>query len=175
MQYPDWCFEMDVLAYYIMVSDEEVDDMMEMDDEELVEYVDELESERKDVFCLDMLWDGLHFLITGKSIEDIDDDDNIMSMAIAGVHTFDTDDEIFVGCTENGELEDVIKAMESVDIDALCNKADLSKFRKNDIYPDIWSDNNRNALMKDLKKGFDRLLEFYRSALKKGLNIIVDI
>jgi len=166
---------MDVLAYYIMVSDKEVDEMMEMDDEELVEYVDELESERKDVFCLDMLWDGLHFLITGKSIEDIDDDDNIMSMAIAGVHTFDTDDEIFVGCTESGELEDIIEAMESLNIDSLCNSADLSKFRKNDIYPDIWLDENKNAIMKDLKKGFERLLEFYKAAQKKKMNVVVDI
>jgi len=166
---------MDVLAYYIMVSDKEVDKMMDMNDDVLVAYVDDLEEERKDMFCLDMLWDGLHFLLTGKPLEDIDEDDNELSMAIAGVHTFDTDDEIFVGCTESGELEDVIKAMESVDIDALCDKADLSKFRKNDIYPDIWSDDNRNAIMKDLKKGFDRLLEFYRSALKKGMNVVVDI
>jgi Domain of unknown function (DUF1877). len=166
---------MDVLAHYIMVSDKEVDKMMDMSDEVLVAYVESLREERKDIFCLDTLWDGIHFLITGKPLEDIDDDDNELSMSIAGVHTFDTDEEIFVGCTEYGELEDIIEAMESLDIDSLCEKADLSKFRKNGIYPDIWFDENKNALMDDLKKGYGRLLEFYKVALKKSMNIIVDI
>ena len=165
---------MDILAYYIMVNDEEVDDMMDLDDAGLIAYIDDLEKDKSERFCLDRMWDGMHFLISGKSLEDAEDDDE-NSATVVGVHAFDTSDEIFVGCTESGELEDIIEIMGSVGIDALCSKADLSKFRKNDIYPDIWFDESKDKLMIELKNGFTKLLEFYKAALKKNLNVIISI
>ena len=165
---------MGMYANYMMVSDKELDEMMELDEDALLEYIDGLEEgDKNEVYCLDKLWDGMHFLLTGKSAEHPIDDDEL-SAAVVGVNNFETD-ESFVACVEIEQLEDIVKEMEKVDIDTLWKKTKLSDFRKKKIYPDIWYDEDRDDLVKEMTEEFNSLLEFYRSALQKNMNVIISI
>jgi len=164
---------MGMCANYMMVDDDEVDRMMELDEETLLDRIDELEDEGNEVHCLDRLWDGLHFLLTGKSAEDPIDDDEL-SAAIVGVHNFETD-ESFVACIEKEELEDVVKEMEKVDLEIFWKKRKLLDFRKKKIYPKIWKDEDLDSIKVEMVTEFNNLLRFYRTALGKKMNIIVSI
>ena len=165
---------MGMYADYMAVSDSELDSMMELSEEKLIKRIEELESlDETDICSLDKYWDGMHFLLTGKSAQDPIDDDEL-SAAVVGVHNFETD-ESFIACIEVGELEDVVKEMEKIDLNTFWEKRKLSSFRKKKIYPDIWKDEDEEELKAEMADAFNDLLEFYQSSLKNGMNIIISI
>ena len=165
---------MGIYAVYMAVSDDDLEKMMELEEDDLSEYIEELEDEGKnDIYNLDKLWDGLHFLLTGKSSETPIEDDSL-SEFVVGIHVFDVE-ETFISCTETEEIENMISDLEKIDMDTLCRNADMSKFRNEKIYPNIWADEKKDELMNELKKEFLGLLEFYRSALKSKMNVVVSI
>lgn len=165
---------MGLIASYLMVGDDELDGMMELDDDGLVEKIEELE-ETNELYCMDKIWDGLHFILTGSSAgEPVEDDP--LSEAIVGIHVFnDAEDAEFIGCTESGELDHIISALEKTDMDALRKTFIPSRLRRADIYPDIWNDDDKPSLWNELEAGFNGLLEFYRKALKTEMNVVVSI
>lgn len=166
---------MGLIANYMMVDEAELDRMMEMDGEALVERINELEEdEDQELYCMDKLWDGLHFLLTGVSASKPIEGGRL-SEAIVGVHAFDTDDEDFVSRSGHDELKEIVRAMEAVDFAGICAKADFAAFRKNKIYPKIWKDTEKEQLLRELSGEFQGLLSFYKSALEKRRHIIVSI
>ena len=168
---------MGLLGNYMTVDDTTLDYMVELDNEALLEMIEELEEdESTEIYAIDKLWDGLHFLLTGKSAANPIEDDKL-SEAVVGVHVFNDDDEEaeFVGCTENDELPDIVQAMLDVDIDALKEGFDLSKFRDNKIYPNIWLDKDRDSLFNELMGEFKNLPEFYMKAAESGKHIVISI
>ena len=165
---------MGMYADYMAVSDSELDSMMTLTENELLSRIEELEQlDETDIYSMDKLWDGMHFLLTGKSAQSPIDDDEL-SAAVVGVNNFDTEDA-FVACIEKEQLEDVVKEMEKLDFDAIWEKTKLSNFRKKKIYPDIWKDEDAEDLKTEMKDAFNDLLEFYQSALKASMNIIISI
>lgn len=168
---------MGMIGNYMMVDDTELDKMVELEGEDLIERINEMEEEEDpNLYCIDKLWDGLHFLLTGVSASEPIEDDKL-SEAVVGVHVFEAVDaeEGFVSCSEQGELAEIIAAMEAVDLTVICGKADLAAFRKEEIYPTIWQDNDREELMAELRQEFDNLLTFYRSALEQKRHVICSI
>lgn len=164
---------MGLIANYMTADDETVDKMMEMDDEGLIETLEELE-ETNSLYSVDKLWDGIHFLLTGVSAaEPIEGDP--LSEAIAGMHVFnDSEDAEFIGCTEYGELEDIISALERLDLKKLHDGFDPKKFHKAEIYPNIWGE-DREELWSELSDALAGLIEFYKEAERSKMNVIVSI
>ena len=165
---------MEMFADYIMVSDSELDEMILLNEDQLLNRLEQLsENDDTEIHSLDELWDGMHFLLTGKSAEN-PIEDNELSASVIGAQNFDTEDS-FVACIEKEQLEDVVKEMEKVDLNALWGKRKLADFRKKEIYPDIWNDDDLEDLKAEMSDEFDDLLEFYRLALKKNMNIVIFI
>ena len=165
---------MEMFADYIMVSDSELDNMIVLNEDQLLSRLEQLtENDDAEIHSLDELWDGMHFLLTGKSAQDPIDDDEL-SAAVVGAENFDTEDS-FVACIEKEQLEDVVKEMEKVNMDRLWEKRKLSDFRKKKIYPETWNDEDLDDIKAEMSDEFNDLLDFYRLALKKNMNIVIYI
>ncbi len=167
---------MSFIANYMMVDDNTLDSLFALDNDDLLEKVNELEEAGTALYCMDKLWDGLHFLLTGASASTPVEGDEL-SEAIVGIEMFNEDDEAadFIASTEATELPDIIAAMKDVDIEKLAQSADFSEFREKEIYPDIWYDEDAISLKQELVQEFNNLLAFYEKAEKQNANILVSI
>jgi hypothetical protein len=152
---------------YIAIDDENLK-RFEFDDP--MELLEEISDECK-MYNIDKLFDGLHFLLTGNSVS-MPIENNKLSMAIVGVYNFETNDFDFVSHIPNEILKEIINAMENINADELKNTFEPSIYRKNNIKPNIWEDDKKEELYKELIKEFIGLLSFYKEAFKKRLNII---
>lgn len=164
---------MGFLANYMMVDKPTLDRLIDTDGDELTDAIDELEDAgQNEIYCMDKLWDGLHFLLTGVSASD-PIEDNQLSEAIVGVHIFDCED--FVGDTKSDEVAPIVAALEKVDIDKLLKDVDFSQFKKKEVYPNIWTNNDKASLANELREEYRNLLDFYRKALAAKANVVVSI
>jgi len=167
---------MGMIGNYVMVDEEQLQDMLELDSDDLADFINELEEDEcSEVYCIDKLWDGLHFLFTGVSA-DSPIENNKLSEAVVCVYIFDVDgDEGFAGYTNSDELADIIAALEAFDIITACENARLSDFSKNEIYPNIWHESEKISLMEELTAEYTNLLGFYKRAFAKQKNIIFSV
>ena len=166
---------MGIMANYMMIDDETLDIMTELDSDDLLDKIDELEELKiSELYCMDKLWDGLHFLLTGASASK-PIKGNHLSEAIIGVHVFDTYEDYFVGCAEFSELPDIIAALKDVNTEKLKEKFKLSRFRIAKIYPDIWERAQKEKLWRELLGEFNGILEFYQRAEQMKMHVIVSI
>jgi hypothetical protein len=164
---------MGMLGVYMMVDDNTLDGMMELDGDGLFDKVNELE-EINEKYTIDKLWDCLHFLLTGVSAS-TPIDGNKLSEAIVGVHVFDANDDDFIACTENDELSEIIKALQNVNIKKLEEAFNPKIFKRNKIYPNIWEENKKDELFKELMNEYNGLSKFYQEALEKNKHIIFSV
>ena len=167
---------MGMIGNYTMISDKVLEHIIKLEGEDLVEYINEIEEDESiELYCIDKLWDGLHFLLTGASASEPIEEDKL-SEAIVGVDVFEVDeDDGFVSCIEKGDIVDIIHALEEVDITEICAKANITDFHKNEIYPNIWQEEESQSLKEELKSEFENLLDFYKKTLDKQMNIIFSV
>ncbi len=167
---------MRLIANYMMVDDDTLDSLFGLDNDTLLEKVNELEKADTGLYCMDELWDGLHFLLTGTTASTPIEGDEL-SEAIVGAEAFNEDDDEadFIAATESALLADIIAAMKDVDIEKLVESIDLSAFREEEIYPDIWRDENTASLKQALTAAFNNLQAFYEEAEEQNANIVVGI
>jgi hypothetical protein len=164
---------MGLLGVYMMVDQNTLDNLKKFNGDELIEELDELE-ETNEIYNIDKLWDGLHFLLTGVS-GNSPIEGNKLSEAIVGINVFETDDEDFVSYTEKDELPEIYNAMKNVNIKELDEKFDPKILKKKKIYPDIWESNKKDELFKELENEYSGLLKFYEKALEKNMHIIFSV
>ena len=164
---------MGMLAAYMLIDKETLNGLMELNEEDLVERIEELEEDGADIYSMDKLWDGLHFLLTGVSANKPIEGDPL-SEAIVGVHVFATEDD-FVGCIEADELARIVSSLQSIDIKTLAAAADFAKFNKSNLYPDIWYNEAADNLRRELITEFEGIRTFYEKALEFGKCVIISI
>ena len=166
---------MGLLGVYLAIDQDTLDNLRKFDGDELIEELDELqESDGIEIYNIDKLWDGLHFLLTGVSATS-PIQGNKLSEAIVGVDFFETDDEDFVSYTEKDKLSEIYNAMKNVNIKELEEKFDPKIFKKNKIYPAIWKTDKKDELFKDLINEYNGLLSFYQKALEKNMHIVFSV
>ena len=136
-------------------------------------------------YSVDKLWDGLHFIFTGKSaVEPIDG--NPLSEAIVGVKSFDEkedndceedseDDAILLSYIPHAGLGDLVNAMQNLNWTKIEEKLNLEQMRDEEIYPDIWYEEEKNELLEELHDEAENLLKFFIEAQTAGRNIVVSI
>ena len=167
---------MGMVGVYMMADSRTLDRLLELDDEDLVDELDELESEDEvEVYSIDKLWDGLHFLLTGASATS-PIEGNKLSEAIVGIHVFDLDDDdIFVAYTKFEEVPDIVKAMDCVDVSKLKTQFATKDYCENNIYPDIWFDDRADELLGELIAEYSGLLSFYRQAVAQKKHVLFSV
>jgi Domain of unknown function (DUF1877) len=166
-----------MIGQYMMVDNEIFERLLEADSESIYEIVGDLsEDEQSDIYDVDKLWDGLHFLLTGKSASEPIEDDRL-SEAIVGTEMFITDDADadYIAYIRSNVIPDIAKALKTCDLDKLRNSFDLSKFRAAEVYPDIWEDNEKDSLFEELLCHYRNLHSFYEKAVVKNAHVVVSI
>jgi hypothetical protein len=164
---------MGMLGVYMMVDQDTLNELKKFDGDELCEELDKLE-ETNEIYNIDKLWDGLHFLLTDSSANS-PIEGNKLSEAIVGINVFETDDEDFVSYIEKNELPEIYNALKNVNIKILKDKFDPKIFKKRKIYPQIWEADKKDELFKELMEAYNGLLDFYKNALEKNVNIIFSV
>ncbi len=166
-----------MIAEYLMVDEATLDSLMDLKNEDLVNRIFEIE-ESGETECMDIdkLWDALHFFLTGVSAAD-PIEENKLSEAIVGVHSFNIDDEEadFIACIEQDELHDIINVLEQIDLESLSKEFNPSNMKAYAVYPNgIWQE-DKELLLTEFRQALTGLLAFYRKAAAMHRHVIVSI
>lgn len=142
---------------YVLADEDTLERMMGMDGSELMNTLEKLIEGGSEHYDIDKLWEELHIALTGVSASEPIDGDPL-SEAVVGVHVFEVEEEDgFFACTEQDELEDIIAAMQQVDLDKL------------------ETGGVEEALRQQVKSEFSGLLDFYRKAEAAGKHVIFSV
>ncbi|WP_238650359.1 DUF1877 family protein [Paenibacillus piscarius] len=142
---------------YVLADEDTLERMMGMDGSELMNTLEKLIEGGSEHYDIDKLWEELHIGLTGVSASEPIDGDRL-SEAVVGVHVFEVEEEDgFFACTEQDELEDIIAAMQQVDLDKL------------------ETGGVEEALRQQVKSEFRGLLDFYRKAAAAGKHVIFSV
>ena len=87
---------MGMLAQYMAVDNKIFNGILKMNNEEIIDKIEELsENEQCDICDIDKMWDGLHFLLTGRSASK-PIENNKLSEAVVGTGIFDENGDDFL-------------------------------------------------------------------------------
>lgn len=173
---------MGMIANYQPITDIELEKFMCLDDVEEAQGNEDLE-----ICDIDKMWDALHFLLTGKSAcERIEalvtgksepiEDDLISEVIVGQFHISGEEMEEFISGTKADRVKEIAKALQEIDFEAYIDKFDMSAFRQNDIYPDIWGyEEEANEIKDDLRRSFERLKMFYEKMAEQESAVFVSI
>ena len=166
---------MGMIACLQMVDNQCINQLLEKDADELFEEIEEMQEADDSVLDLDKMWDGLHFVLTGvTACEPIEG--NPLSESIVGKSKFiDDDDTDFIAYSFSENLVDILDALRDFDIDKAIDGFQPKDFRRNNIYPDIWLDEDKEGLQKELRASFFELKSFYEKAVEYKKGIVVSI
>ncbi|AKJ43321.1 YfbM family protein [Pragia fontium] len=162
---------MGIQACYTAISENELSNLIELNEQTLLDELEELEEEN-DTLDIGKMWDGLHFILTGTSAS-TPLEDSPLSDAIVGVHVMD--EENFIAAIGNNELPEIIAALERVDLPSLKAQFNPQQLNDNDIYPDIWLSQDKDSLFTELEQALTELLHFYRRCLSDDKHVVVGI
>jgi len=168
---------MGLLGQYMMVNEQTLKQLVELENDDLLDAIEELnEDEQNEIYDIDKMWDGLHFLLTGESASQPIEGDKL-SEAIVGINVFNAEDENadFIAYTKLNDLPEIITTLKGVDVNKLRENFNLLSFRKAKIYPNIWDDEEKDSLFEELIQEYKNILNFYEKAYVKNTHIIVSI
>ena len=73
-------------------------------------------------------------------------------------------------------MKEIAKALQELDFETYIDKFDMSAFRQNDIYPDIWEyEDEADEIKDDLRIQFERLKKFYEKMAEQESAVLVSI
>lgn len=166
---------MGMLAQYMAVDNKIFNSMLKMNNEEIIDKIEKLsENEQCDICDIDKMWDGLHFLLTGKSASE-PIENNKLSEAVVGTDMFDENEDDFLAYIKSEELKAIIDVMEKTNIDELLTKYNMDDFKNAKIYPNIWKKEDEADIHDELIFCFESMLDFYKKCNKENMNIIISI
>ena len=160
---------MGMLAQYMAVDNKILNKMLEMDNEKIIDEIEELsEDEKCDICDIDKMWDGLHFLLTGKSAARVIKDSKL-SEAVVGTAVFDTEMKMrfFQHYIKADELPAIVNALENIEIKDMIKNTLWMISNNHKIYPNIWKKEDEADIYDELTFCFEGMLDFYKKCCKK--------
>lgn len=149
-------------------------ELKNLEPEEIFEKIEEYDSEEDSPVSLDKMWDGLHCLLTGESAAGAQQD-NLLSEAVLGTDVFHEEAEDFITYIEPKRLQEILQALEQLDMDRLRNDFSPQHFADKEVYPDIWTREDKDELAEELMESLSELMEYYKSAVEERKGMIVSI
>ncbi|MFW0788231.1 YfbM family protein [Gordonia sp. CPCC 205333] len=161
------------IAQYQRLEGAQLDELLAGNRADVFERIEELAEEGGGVEDIDKLWDGLHFVLTGKpGSEPIDGD--AVSEAIVGIAFFDDDEDAdFITYIPADQVGRIRVALDAVPDEKVAHGFDAKTMRTK-VYPNIWS-GDPAELIATLITELHRLQEFYRVAHDTGQAVVVSI
>lgn len=169
---------MGMYAQYTACDDATLAQLKTLSADDLIDTLDEAEeAESLPSTDIDKMWDGLHFVLTGVGASN-PIEDNPLSIGILGDLELVDDEDFFNTYTSADKLPQIIAAMEAVDIKAKIAATPFARLHQNNIYPDIWDEENEDEfeeIAEELAEHFQNLLDFYRQCAANQQNVVVVI
>lgn len=158
-------------ASYYTISDEEYNNFMDYNSDEKYEFLEEKDEDNEALTTdLDKAWDGLFYILAGKNV---DPEQNIFWIAIFWEKTIQQED--YIGITSSQKISEILENLEKINIVEKIAQISFEEMIKNDIYPAIWDEQNRENLTKYLMDYFEELKNFYKKVQEQNLNVLVTL
>ena len=122
-------------------------------------------------------------LFYNEAVEDIEDDkdsnddieNNHLSEAVFGVNSIKNSEE-YIAYTQKSNVKDIVLALEDFDIDKVLENLNMSRFKKANIYPNIWDhEEDADKIREELRTYYQRLRDFYKKILEVNGNVVIII
>ena len=138
--------------------------------------MDDFEMPEEPMACdLGKMWDGLHFILTGVSAT-APLAGNPLSEAVVGTAMFSEASYIdSLSYIYPDRVEEISGALERFDIGQALSDFSPRTFAQNEIYPDIWQEEEKDSLKAELSNAFMELKHFYEAVKSDNMGIIVSI
>lgn len=167
---------MGIMANYQYLSDRNLKEM-KLFYNEAVEDIDDVKDGNDDIeiqLDMDKMWDALHFVLTGVSKDDVIEN-NHLSEAVFGVNSIKNSEE-YIAYTQKSKVKDIVLALEDFDIEKALKDLSMSRFKKANIYPNIWDyEEDADKIREELMTYFQRLRDFYKKILEVNGNVVIII
>lgn len=161
---------MGIQAVYISVKDEVVEKLQQLSSEDLLNELEEIQEKTNRHIDIGKIWDGLHFILTGvSSSEPIED--NELSEFIIGTYVILEDE--FIGFSSKEDVKRILNKINELNFDHFKKDFNPTLLAEQNIYPNIWTEEDKGILFAELKTSFEGLKTFYQKSI--DLNIIVTI
>lgn len=167
---------MGIIANYQYLSDRNLKEMKLFYNEA----VDDIEDDKDcndDIeiqFDMDKTWDAMHFVLTGVG-KDEAIENNHLSEAVFGVNSIKNSQE-YIAYTQKSKVKDIVLALEYFDIEKALKDLSISRFKKANIYPNIWDyEEDADKIREELRVYFQRLRDFYKKILEVNGNVVIII
>ena len=166
---------MGLRANYQYLSDEELETLKNLDNEEdIFEKVEDWNEEAEILLDIDKNWDLLHYMMTGITASEPVEDDPL-SEAVVGVTSIEKIED-FIAYIEKDRVSDILKALEDFDMESALESFSLKEGKEAELYPDIWDyEDEEDEIKEDLLDSFERMKDFYKEILEADGNVLVTI
>lgn len=166
---------MGMIAYYMGVEKDIIEDLKCKSNEDLFDEIESLEEEDIEMYDMDKLWDGLHFVLTGASA-DKPIENNLLSEAIVGTAMFSKDKmSDYIAYIYSQRVSEILYALDKCDINEILSDFSPQQLAEKEIYPNIWMEEDKDELREELADEFNGIKEFYRNVSDEGKGVIVSI
>ena len=167
---------MGIIANYQYLSDRNLKEM-KLFYNEAVEDIDDVKDGNDDIeiqLDIDKMWDAMHFVLTGVG-KDEAIENNHLSEAVFGVNSIKNSQE-YIAYTQKSKVKDIVSALEDFDIEKALEKLSMSRFKKANIYPNVWDyEEDADKIREELRTYFQRLKDFYNKILEVNGNVLIMI
>ena len=163
---------MGMCAVYQEIKQEDFKKLLESDD--FFETLEELEEKDGTELCdIDKMWNAIFFLLTG---EPYSSEDSLFNELIFGSENFDDESEEVARYIPTERVIKISKKLNEIDFQDYLKDFDMTKFKENEIYPDIWDyTEEKEEIMKELSEHFENLKEFYNKVAENKNIVVVTI
>lgn len=164
---------MGMIANYQYISDEDLNELKNIDLEDIIDKVEDLSDE--DVLLdIDKMWDVLHFVLTGvDSGSPIEN--NYLSEAVVGTTSFDDVAE-FIAYIEKDRVLEIVNALEEFDIRTAMDVFSMKECKEVGIYPNIWDyEEDIDDIKEEITDYFEMMKNFYKKVLDMRGNVLITI
>ena len=167
---------MGIIANYQYLSNRNLKEMKLFYNEEVEDIEDDKDGNDDIEIQLDMdkMWDAMHFVLTGVGKDDAIEN-NPLSEAVFGVNSIKNSEE-YIAYTQKSKVKDIVLALEDFDIEKALENLSMSRFKKVNIYPNIWDyEEDADKIREELRTYFQRMRDFYKKILEVNGNVVIII
>ena len=168
---------MGMIACYMEADSDLIEKLKNKSTEDLFEEIEELaDAGELEIYDMDKMWDGLHFILTGISAT-TPIENNLLSEAVVGTAMFSDDESAdFISYIYPERVSEILDALKNFDIDNALSDFSPRVLAQNDIYPTmIWAENEKDSLKNELVTAFNELKQFFTSMNNGHKGVIVSI
>ncbi|MFD2554786.1 YfbM family protein [Sphingobacterium tabacisoli] len=164
---------MGMIQYYLRVDQKLLESFLQ-DSKALVDVVySKKESDDYALLDLDKAWEGIFYLVTGSSLADAFTNELPQLPLLFGPSQIDPELDMGYGpatFTTPEQTKEMYNIIKDLSRDELTSRFDSDKMFEQDLYPDIWDDENALEYLLDF---FEDLKGFYKDAVENNQAMVM--